>query len=120
MPLAQGQTLEQALDHAITIGAEDVTGNFVFDTRLSFNTMLIPHLFLVEEDGSFCFISSPSDFYKVQGALKQLGYSTIESDLEYFPLARVCLNEADMIAAAKLYEKLEEEPDVVKIHDNIE
>ena len=56
----------------------------------------------------------------VHQALGQLGYKILESNLEYIPINRVTLSEADLAAAVKLHEKLTEEPDVVKIHDNIE
>ncbi|KAI9556814.1 hypothetical protein GHT06_016605 [Daphnia sinensis] len=100
VPLSQGQTLEQVLDDAINIGAEDVTA---------------------EEDGNFVFTCSPRDFFNIRRAINQLGYNIIESDLHYIPLSRVQIeSEEDIAAVTKLYNKLEEEPDVVRIHDNIE
>lgn len=75
---------------------------------------------LLAEDSNFCFTTSATDFYKVQRSLAELGYRTFESDLQYFPMRRVSLNEADMAAADKLYSKLMEDPDVVKVYDNIE
>ena len=50
-----------------------------------------------------------------------MGYSILESDLHYVPRNRVQIeSEEDLALISKLYSKLEEEPDVVRIHDNIE
>jgi transcriptional/translational regulatory protein YebC/TACO1 len=57
----------------------------------------------------------------VKRSVSQLGYSIIESDLLYIPRNRIQIeSEEDLALVSKLYSKLEEEPDVVKIHDNIE
>lgn len=65
------------------------------------------------------FITEPKDFYNIKSGIDKLGYRIIESNLHYIPVVEARLNEEELQSASKLYEKLEEDPDVVKIHDNI-
>jgi len=95
--LTANQTLEDATEHGIELGVEDVED--------------------VEED--FLFITDPKDFYNIKSAIDKLGYQTKESNLHYVPVIEANLSEDEMESASKLYHKLEEDPDVVKIHDNI-
>lgn len=74
---------------------------------------------LGDEDGKFLFVTPPLEFYKVQNAISRKGYKILDSDLRYVPLSTVSLGEEEMEVASKLYQKLNEEPDVIKIYDNI-
>ena len=79
---------------------------------------MIYSFYLVDE-GNFVFTSQPIDFLQVKSGIEQAGYKVIDSNLVYVPQQKIALNEHEMEQAYKLYEKLEEDPDVVKVHDNI-
>ena len=66
------------------------------------------------------FITGPQEFYNVKAAINKLGYRSVESNLHYVPVVKASLSEDELESASKLYQKLEEDPDVVKLHDNIE
>ena len=69
---------------------------------------------------NFAFITAPADFFAVKTAIKSKGYSVKGSGLQYLANSKVSLGENDMELASILYQKLDEDPDVVKIYDNIE
>jgi len=95
--LTADQTLEDATEHGIELGVEDVE----------------------DADGDFVFITEPQDFYTIKSAVDKLGYKTIESNLHYIPVVKANLSDDEQQLALKLFQKLEEDADVVKIHDNI-
>lgn len=99
MPISENQTLEQALNDAIEIGAEDVT---------------------VDGEESFVFTTDPTDYYSVKNSIIRKGYKVLDSSLQFLPNNKVTLSESDLALAKKIYNKLEEEEDIVKIYDNIE
>lgn len=93
--------LETAVDHAIEVGAEDVTEE---DT----------------EDGKVLqFTCDPALLNQVKGKLTKLGYNIKKADSEFLAKTQVSLTDEDLEAVQKLYDKLEEDPDVMKLHDNI-
>ena len=74
----------------------------------------------MDKDGNFEFVSDQRDFYVVSKRLLVIGYKTVHSELLYLPLNRVTLSEDDLAAAIKLHDKLSEDPDIVRVYDNIQ
>lgn len=95
--------LDDAMEHAIEAGANDVA--FIEDH---------PEYGPVLE-----FVTEPSAFLKVKGALEKFKYNLVHADLEYIPHNYLELEEEEIDAANKLYEKITEHPDVQKIFVNI-
>lgn len=89
--------LEQATDHAIEAGAEEV--------QLMEN--------LVE------FTCEPNAFQKVQTNLEKAGYTIKSASVEFTPTKLQTLSDTDLEVASSLYDKLDKLPEVVKIYDNI-
>ncbi|PSN51062.1 Translational activator of cytochrome c oxidase 1 [Blattella germanica] len=94
--------LEKAVEHAIEIGAEDVTEEET------------------EEDGKILqFLCEPALLNQVKGKLVKLGYTIKNADNEFLPKIQVTLNDNDLENVNKLFDKLNDDPDVVKLYDNI-
>jgi len=74
------------------------------------------------DDGekSFVFTTDPTDYYPVKKCIIRKGYKILDSSLQFLPKNKVTLSESDLELAKKIYHKLEEEEDIVKIYDNIE
>ncbi|KDR09380.1 hypothetical protein L798_00947 [Zootermopsis nevadensis] len=94
-------SLETAVDHAIEVGAEDVT-----ELEAS-------------EDDVLQFVCEPLVLNKVKGKLEKLQYKIKTADCEFIPKRQVTLSDADLEVVKKLYDKLEDDPDVVRLYDNI-
>lgn len=95
---AQTNILDTVTEHAIESGAEDVN---------------------VQDDGTIEFLCSPPAFNKVQVALVELNYKIISASLEYIPNKLQTVSESDLELCSRLFEKLENHQDVVKLYDNI-
>lgn len=100
---ANEEHLDEAIAHAIEAGADDVT--FQAD-HPDFGTV-------------YEFTTAPSAFFKVKHALEKLNYNICHGDVVYVPMNTVELEETDIQAALKLYEKLSDYPDVSKVYANI-
>ncbi|XP_069704983.1 translational activator of cytochrome c oxidase 1-like isoform X2 [Periplaneta americana] len=97
----ENTSLETAVDHAIEVGAEDVAE--------------VDSL----EDRVLQFLCEASLLHRVRGKLEKLQYSIKTAECEFIALHHVALSDADLEAVGKLYNKLEEDPDVVQLFDNI-
>lgn len=100
----EGITLEQALDVAIEAGAEDVRE---VDSDEGISKL-------------FQFTAEAGDFYNVKKHLEGLKYSIQSSGLQYLPNVKQKLSDNDLSVVGKLFELLENMPEVVNIYDNIE
>ncbi|KAJ9573950.1 hypothetical protein L9F63_008670 [Diploptera punctata] len=94
-------SLETAVEHAIEVGAEDVTAEEI------------------ENEQILQFVCDPAHLNQVKGKLMKLGYNIKNADAEFLPNNRISLSDDDLEAVQKLFDRLEDEPDVVKLHDNI-
>lgn len=103
--LVPGQDLlmEQALELAIEVGAEDVKKTVD-----------------EEEQPVMQFICDMSDLTKARASLVDLGMQVISTSLEYIPCTLVSLDQDQLDAASLLIGALNEYPDVVRIWDNIQ
>ena len=118
--MTKDQNLESALEHAIDAGAEDVKSMWIFfsfNTSYSYNNLQSN---VSGDDGIFTFLTEPTEFYAVKTNLVNMGYSVTESNLEFLPVSRVSLSENDLQLVSGLHQKIDENPDVIKIYDNIE
>ncbi|XP_068208597.1 probable transcriptional regulatory protein Cthe_2075 isoform X2 [Palaemon carinicauda] len=93
----EGLSFEQAMDHAIEIGAEDVTG----------------------DEGSFVFTSAPEDFSKVKQALEENNYTIKSANVEFVACNPATISDQDMEKLSLAIEKMEELDDVMKVHVNL-
>ncbi|KAF5281661.1 hypothetical protein FQR65_LT14591 [Abscondita terminalis] len=89
--------LENATNAAIECDADDVTF----------------------QDDVLLFTCNSHSFMKVQKHLELKGYKILTANLEYIPIRRVPLNDADVELCSKLYEKLKTIDEVVALYDNI-
>ncbi|XP_056404266.1 translational activator of cytochrome c oxidase 1 [Hyla sarda] len=96
--------MEQALDLAIQSGAEDVQ-EFQDEE---------------EETDVYKYICDLSSLRDVRSQLISLGLVPISSGLEYLPITTVELSDADKERVFKLLELIKDQPDVMRIYDNIE
>jgi translational activator of cytochrome c oxidase 1 len=95
--------LEEATDHAIEAGANDVT------------------LQEVEEHGMvYEFTTAASGIHKIKGVLTGIGYECVSSEVIYSPKTRIELDDDDLKGAAQLCDKILEHPEVVNVYDNIQ
>lgn len=95
---SEQEIVEAATEHAIISGAEDVT--------------------LV--DGLLEFTCGKTNLKKVQEALEnECKYTITSASVEYIPLKLATLTDEELELCAKMYEKLEALPEVVRISDNI-
>lgn len=97
------ELLDAATEHAIEAGANDVTFT---DDHPEFGKVLE-------------FITEPSAFFKVKGALENLKYDLVHAEVTYLPRTYIELPDEDFDAANKLFTKLTEHPDVQKVYANI-
>ncbi|KAG5888305.1 hypothetical protein JTB14_022193 [Gonioctena quinquepunctata] len=96
--VSEEEILENATNHAIESGAEDVK---------------------VTEKNIVEFACGKTNLNKVVNELEKTGYKIINAEVEYTPLKTLALQDADLEMCASLYEKLENFPDVVRLSDNI-
>ncbi|XP_023014650.1 translational activator of cytochrome c oxidase 1 [Leptinotarsa decemlineata] len=96
--MSEEEVLEQATNHAIESGAEDVK---------------------VIEKNIIEFTCGKSNLNKVVQELEKIGYKVTSAMVEYTPLKLQQLQETELDTCASLYDKLENLPDVVKLTDNI-
>ncbi|CAG9861424.1 unnamed protein product [Phyllotreta striolata] len=94
----EAEILEQATDHAILSGAEDVQ---------------------IAENNSLRFTCGKTNLNQVVGQLEKLGYKVTNAEVNYTPLKLQALQDAELEACQNLYEKLESVPEVTKLTDNI-
>lgn len=102
MPTEQAKSeddvIEAATEHAIISGAEDVK--------------------IVE--GLLEFTCGKTNLKRVQEALeKECNYAIRSASVEFVPLKLQQLTDEELELCAKMYEKLEALPEVVRISDNI-
>lgn len=67
----------------------------------------------------FQFTCSSTEVSKVKNKLEELNYKIIQADVEYLPLTCVTLSEEEMELVGKLYDRLSNIEEVVKIYTNI-
>lgn len=65
------------------------------------------------------FVCEPLAVNQVKGKLEKLQYNIKTADCEFIANREVTLSDADLEAVKKLCDKLEEDPDVVRLYDNI-
>jgi transcriptional/translational regulatory protein YebC/TACO1 len=82
--------------------------------------ILVLNILVDGEGHSFVFSTDPNDYYAVKNSIIHKGYKILDSSLQFLPNNKVTLSESDLELAKKIYLKLEEEEDIVKIYDNIE
>ncbi|XP_073438512.1 translational activator of cytochrome c oxidase 1 [Dendrobates tinctorius] len=97
--------MEQALELAIQAGAEDVEE--MQDEE-------------EEEKDVFKYICDPSTLRNVHNQLIALGLVPISSGPEYLPNITVQLSDTDKERVFKLLELIKDQPDVMRVYDNIE
>jgi transcriptional/translational regulatory protein YebC/TACO1 len=57
--------------------------------------------------------------HQVRGRLEKLQYNIRTADCEFIPKIQVTLSDTDLEAVRQLCDKLGDDPDVVRLHDNI-
>jgi transcriptional/translational regulatory protein YebC/TACO1 len=65
------------------------------------------------------FVCAPLVLNKVKGKLEKLQYNIKTADCEFIPKRQVTLSDADLEAVRKMCDKLDDDPDVVRLYDNI-
>jgi len=90
--------LDAAMEHAIEVGAEDVT----------------------QEEEFFVFTCAPFDFVKVKQELESLKYNVIYSNVDMVPPNPVTLNLDDEKELEIIIQKLENLDDVSKVYPNVQ
>jgi transcriptional/translational regulatory protein YebC/TACO1 len=65
------------------------------------------------------FVCAPVVLNKVRGKLEKLQYNIKAANFEFIPKRQITLSDADLEAVRKLCDKLEDDPDVVRLYDNI-
>ncbi|XP_038045273.1 translational activator of cytochrome c oxidase 1-like [Patiria miniata] len=107
LPHIEGQesplTLDLATEVAIEVGAEDVQ-----ETNSEDDTPL------------FMFICDMGDLRTVRNNLASLNYAVESSSFEYLPETSIALNDKNLEDAFHLISLLNDNPNVVKIYDNVE
>ncbi|XP_023704234.1 probable transcriptional regulatory protein TTE1135 isoform X2 [Cryptotermes secundus] len=71
------------------------------------------------EAGAEEFVCTPLVLHQVRGKLEKLQYTIMKADCELIPKIQVTLSDADLEAVRKLCDKLVDDPDVVRLYDNI-
>lgn len=66
------------------------------------------------------FFCDANDFYQVKKHIESSNYVIDDAKMEYIPRIRITLTDELLETAEKLYNMLEELPDVINIYDNIE
>lgn len=66
------------------------------------------------------FFCDANDFYQVKKHIESSNYVIDDAKIEYIPRIRITLTDELLETAEKLYNMLEELPDVINIYDNIE
>ncbi|XP_044260411.1 translational activator of cytochrome c oxidase 1 [Tribolium madens] len=95
--VAEMSELEEATDHAIEVGAEDVK----------------------DTGGYLEFTCGASSLNKVVSGLEKFNYRIKSASVEFIPLKVQELSDEDLKICASLYEKLEGLSEVVRLSDNI-
>ncbi|XP_063281666.1 translational activator of cytochrome c oxidase 1 [Pelobates fuscus] len=95
--------LERALELAIEAGAEDVQ-----ETEDD------------EENYVYRYICDVPSLHDVRSNLVSLGLVPISSGLEFLPNIKINLSDTDMESASQLLELINDQPDVMRVYDNIE
>ncbi|KAG5332670.1 TACO1 oxidase, partial [Acromyrmex heyeri] len=93
--------LEQAMEDAINIGAEDVEE------------------FMENDMEYFQFKCDPKLLNKIKGLLKDREYYVLLAEEDYVPRTVIELNESDLEAVSHIRERVLNLEDVNKIHDNL-
>ncbi|XP_064077809.1 probable transcriptional regulatory protein NAMH_0626 isoform X2 [Macrobrachium nipponense] len=93
----EGVSYEQAMDHAIEVGAEDVA----------------------EEEGNFVFTTSPEDFFQVKQALEGINFTVKSADIQYIATNPATVSDQDLEKLSTVLEKMENLDDVMKVHVNL-
>jgi len=100
---ADPSMMDDVISSAIEAGADDVT--------------------FQEDDPDFGkvfeFTTSPESFFRVKHALEKMNFVIVYGDTDYLPLNLIELDETDLVNAEKLYSKLTEHPNVVRVTTNI-
>ncbi|XP_070708023.1 translational activator of cytochrome c oxidase 1 [Pempheris klunzingeri] len=94
---------ERALELAIEAGAEDVQ-----ETEDE------------EEQPLLQFICDMADLRKVRASLEELGMQIVSAGLEFVPRTLLSLDQDQLDAASTLIETLNDDPNVVRVWDNIQ
>ncbi|BES94379.1 DUF28 [Nesidiocoris tenuis] len=95
-----GDPMEKAVDDAIECGAEEVEPT--------------------DQTGELVFFCSLQDMNIVRTKLESKNYKVISAEFEFIPKMTVALNDQETEVMAKLMNKIDEHPDVVKVYTNIE
>lgn len=93
----EGVSFEQAMDHAIEVGAEDVA----------------------EEEGNFVFTTSPEDFFQVKQALEGINFAVKSADIQFIATNPATVSDQDLEKLSTVLEKMENLDDVMKVHVNL-
>ncbi|XP_076033558.1 putative transcriptional regulatory protein Teth514_1449 isoform X2 [Oratosquilla oratoria] len=94
----KSKSIEEAMDHAIDIGVEDVT----------------------LEDEGLKFLCAPEEFVKVKQSLEALDYATEYASVDFLPVQPVSVPDTYMEEIDKIVKRIEDNDDVIKVHLNIE
>ncbi|XP_021967891.1 probable transcriptional regulatory protein DICTH_1505 [Folsomia candida] len=100
---AHPDNLDEVIEDAIKAEADDVTfqtGHPDFGEVYEFST-------------------SPDIFFKVKHALEKLNYTVVYGDIDYVPINPIELDETVIQDVHKLYQKLSDHPNVVKVTTNL-
>jgi len=100
---ADQSLMDDVLSSAIEAGADDVTFQ---DDDPDFGKV-------------FEFSTSPESFYRVKHALEKMNFLIVYGDTDYLPLNPIELDQTELENAEKLYSKLTEHPNVVRVTTNI-
>ncbi|XP_032801892.1 translational activator of cytochrome c oxidase 1 [Petromyzon marinus] len=94
--------LEEALELAIEVGAEDVREQISEDDPVNLQ-----------------FVCAVQSLREVRERLMSLGFTPLSSALEFIPVRTVELKSEEMDVAAHLVHLMESLPDVVRVYDNV-
>ncbi|XP_014235307.1 translational activator of cytochrome c oxidase 1-like [Trichogramma pretiosum] len=96
-----GRDMNKVTEDAIEVGAEEVEQQ-------------------EENDKKFLeFTCDAMELMKVRNKLEGLNYKVIQADVDYIPETYVELNDNEMEAVSKLYERLNNLEEVIKVYNNI-
>ncbi|EZA56593.1 hypothetical protein DMN91_003139 [Ooceraea biroi] len=93
--------LEQAMEDAINIGAEDVEE------------------FKENDKEYFQFKCDPNLVNKIKNLLENYQYSVLSAEETYIPKTVIQLNESDLEAISKIHDKISDLEDITNVHDNL-
>ncbi|CAH1164074.1 unnamed protein product [Phaedon cochleariae] len=96
--ISEVDLLEQATEHAILSGAEDVS---------------------IMENNTMEFTCAETSLQNVVLELEKIGYKVASAGVEYLPLKFQKLQDSELELCGRLYEKLENLSEVVRLSDNI-